>query len=314
MRLRYAQPRKPGDLPNFGDLLNPLIFESFLPGYFDATYADVDLLGIGTTLGMAFPSGGPERQTIVFSSGLGGSSDRGAYGRPPVLTDKFDIICVRGPLTANALGISPQTVVTDGALLLQAMDIPAPMASAPEHPVFIPHMSSTGAGGRWDEVGAEIGIRALDPCTENVIGMINEIRRAPLVLAEAMHAAIVADTFGVPWIPIVTNSTINRFKWEDWCRSLGLVYNPVRLPPLLGRQASFTAVKAKLPTATPAVVTKGAHRAYDFVVEPQSFRLAVSRLRRAARTAPQLSSPYVRHAKLDELQERLESVRRRYPL
>ncbi len=312
MRLRYARPTQEGQVPNFGDLLNPIIFEALLPGYFETSYEEVDFLGIGTTLGMAFPEGGPTNTTIVFSSGLGGDSE-GAYGRTPEVNEFFDFACVRGPLTARALDLPDTTVVTDGALLLNSLDRKETLATA-STPVFVPHMSSIGGDGRWHEVAAEAGLRMVNPCTADALSVVDQIRSAPLVLAEAMHGAIVADTFGVPWVPIVTNSTINRFKWTDWCLSMGLDYDPVRLPPLLGPAASAAAISGKLPTNTPRLVAAVARGAYGALGEPATFRVAIAKLRRAAAGQPKLSDPNLRTSKLDQLYERLADVRKRYPL
>ena len=44
-----------------------------------------------------------------------------------------------------------------------------------------------------------------------------------------MHAAIVADTLRVPWVPLMTSSDINSFKWLDWTQSMRVPYQPVRI-------------------------------------------------------------------------------------
>lgn len=36
-----------------------------------------------------------------------------------------------------------------------------------------------------------------------------------MVLADAMHAAIIADAMRVPWLPLITSPQINTFKWLD---------------------------------------------------------------------------------------------------
>jgi succinoglycan biosynthesis protein ExoV len=50
------------------------------------------------------------------------------------------------------------------------------------------------------------------------------------VVADAMHAAIVADALRVPWVPVVLSPQSNSFKWLDWTLSLNLPYKPVKLP------------------------------------------------------------------------------------
>lgn len=312
MRLRYARSTGSESAPNFGDLLNPLIFDKLLPGYFDEDYPDVDLLGIGTTLGMLIPVSGPQRRTVVFSSGLGGASDR-AYGHPPRLNKNFDFVCVRGPLTAKALELSSEMAVTDGALLLRALvDTPSP--SKDQRPVFVPHMSSVIAGGRWQAAADAANIKFVDPCTEDILSVIDAVAGAPLVLAEAMHAAIVADTFGVPWLPVTTNSTINEFKWNDWCQSLDVDYQPLRIPPLLGEAAAGQALRSKMSARFNSTVHRLASRSYEVAIEPVSFRLAVSRLKKAANSPSYLSAENTRASKLEQLLERVNSLKERYPL
>ena len=56
------------------------------------------------------------------------------------------------------------------------------------------------------------------------------IAAADLVIAESMHAAILADAFRVPWVAVTTSDAINSFKWNDFVQSLGLVYAPRRIP------------------------------------------------------------------------------------
>ena len=50
------------------------------------------------------------------------------------------------------------------------------------------------------------------------------------MITEALHGAIVADALRVPWMPVSSYHTILPFKWEDWCRSVGLAYAPSSVP------------------------------------------------------------------------------------
>ena len=60
----------------------------------------------------------------------------------------------------------------------------------------------------------------MSPSTEKVIPVIDKIRSCRLLITEAMHGAIIADTLRVPWVPLKTNKTINDFKWNDWSKSM----------------------------------------------------------------------------------------------
>lgn len=60
---------------------------------------------------------------------------------------------------------------------------------------------------------------------------IERIGCARLVITEAMHGAIVADTLRVPWVPVLCSPSILPFKWVDWTESLDLDFRPRALPP-----------------------------------------------------------------------------------
>jgi succinoglycan biosynthesis protein ExoV len=207
-------------LTNFGDDLNAWMWSELLPGMWDPS-DDVWLCGIGTILNQEMIP--PGRKWIVAGSGVG-------YGWPPedFGGKSWRILGVRGPLTARVLGIDASYAVTDGAILLSALPEYAPLPQSERHGVvFMPHYQSLPAGN-WQQSSEAAGIEFLDPRVGSK-AIVNRIRSAKLVLADAMHAAIVADTLRVPWIPLVTSPTINTFKWLDWTLSMGLEYRPTKL-------------------------------------------------------------------------------------
>ncbi len=205
---------------NFGDDLNGWLWNRLLPPHWDADDGTV-LVGIGTVIGRFIPKA---RRYLVFSSGAGYQSPPRGFG-----DSRWDIVCVRGPLTAKALALPAAKGVTDGAALLALLPEYAPLPEAERSGVlFMPHHFALETG-KWREVSALAGIEFVDP-RDASRESIQRIRRARLVLADAMHAAIVADTLRVPWIPLVTSPEINTFKWLDWTGSLGLPYEPVFLP------------------------------------------------------------------------------------
>ena len=89
---------------------------------------------------------------------------------------------------------------------------------------FMPHHTSTEYAD-WEPICAKAGITYLDPAAD-MHEVLAKIRGARLVIAEAMHAAIVADAFRVPWVPVQCYGHILGFKWEDWCQSVELDYQP----------------------------------------------------------------------------------------
>jgi len=217
MKLHYYQD----PMGNFGDDLNGLLWPALLGDVFDGR--DPLFLGAGTLLNNRLP---PSPRKVVFGTGAG-------YGPPPVIDGGWTIYCVRGPLTAKALGIAPDYACTDAAVLMRLL----PRISQPSgHKVFVPHHLSAFraevVGLDLASVAAHAGLRYVDPRSpvEQVIG---EISGADVVLASAMHAAIVADAFRVPWVPVRLYAHEDRSKWEDWTASLRLRYEPVVAPSRL---------------------------------------------------------------------------------
>lgn len=214
MKLYYYKDK----IGNFGDDLNVWLWDRLLPGFFDNDDRII-FVGIGTLLNSLMPRT-PYR--VVFSSGVG-------YKDLPSPVDaSWKIYCVRGPLSASKLGISKNLAITDGAALLRTIDFP-------ELPkkykiTFIPHHLSHLSN--WEKFCKITGINYINP-SESVDLVLTQIRESQLVIAEAMHGAIVADTFRVPWIPARLHNHILNFKWQDWCLSLGLQYRPATLPRFL---------------------------------------------------------------------------------
>jgi succinoglycan biosynthesis protein ExoV len=91
--------------------------------------------------------------------------------------------------------------------------------------VLVPHHRADPSGA-WRAAAARAGIEYLSPLTESR-DVITRLRRARLVLADSMHAAILADAMRVPWIPLATSPAINSFKSQDWTLSCP---NPPRPP------------------------------------------------------------------------------------
>ena len=206
-------------LTNFGDDLNRWIWKRFLP---EEMWEDDGILfcGIGTVIGRGLP---PARRYITFSSGTG-------YGRPPKdFATKWTVICVRGPLSARVLNLPASKAICDGACLLSQLREFSPLPESERSGVvFMPHFEMVPETD-WPEICRRAGVEFLDPHLPSE-RVVDRIRRAKLVLADAMHAAIVADSVRVPWVPLVTSKRINSFKWMDWTLSLDLPYRPLTLP------------------------------------------------------------------------------------
>lgn len=209
MKLFYYQGN------NFGDKLNPIIWNSLASELFDDDESTV-LIGIGTLINSNAPR---LPRKIVFGSGVG-------YMEPATIDDTWKFYCVRGPLSAQALRLPEGSAITDPAILLKQLIIEPVIAT--NEICFMPHHVSAQYAD-WREICKKANITYLDPA-DDTHTLIRKIRGAKLVIAEAMHAAVVADAFRVPWVPVKCYDHILGFKWEDWCLSVGVPYEPITIP------------------------------------------------------------------------------------
>lgn len=195
---------------NFGDDLNTWIWDELLPGWREALPGHL-LVGVGTLLNARLPRGQPK---VVIGTGAG-------YGDLPPETVRAEcrFLSVRGPRSAAALGLPAGAGIVDPAALLPEMPRFRGIAKAGP-PVFIPHNRSCHRLD-WEAVCAEAGVEYLSP-RGDAEAVIRRLASAPLVIAEAMHGAIVSDAFGTPWHGLATSEWFLTAKWLDWADSLGL--------------------------------------------------------------------------------------------
>jgi succinoglycan biosynthesis protein ExoV len=205
---------------NFGDELNRWLWHRLLADVRDGSQDDVLFVGIGTILDRNLP---PARVTIVFGTGVG-------YTSPPpgISTDssRWRIYGVRGPLTARALHFDTRFAMTDPAVLLATLSEFQGIDRSGV--IFVPHWKSVRYGN-WQGICKTLGIEFVDPCGDSKI-IVKRIAGAEKVIAESMHAAIIADAFRVPWIPVALSREVSPFKWVDWASSVDVSYLPACLP------------------------------------------------------------------------------------
>lgn len=216
MKLFYYK----SEVGNFGDDLNEWLWSRFIPdGWSDESR--VLFSGIGTIIGNPTP---PADKIIIFSSGVGYSPIPSDFYGP-----RFDVRAVRGPLSAKILGLDTDKVVADGALLLSQLPEFVPLPEEERTGVlFVPHYEAL-RDPVWNYIAAAAGVELLDPRGDSKT-VVSRIRSSKLVIADSMHAAIVADTMRVPWVPVATSCASNTFKWLDWSMALGVAYRPTLLP------------------------------------------------------------------------------------
>lgn len=245
---------------NFGDDLNAWLWDELSPGWRDWS-ADRVLVGVGTLLNTDLERRvGPGRRFLVAGSGVGY-----AAGLPDVSDrDRWDIRSVRGPLSAQGLGLPAEKGLIDPAAMIPALpafrDIPRA-----GRPVFVPHVDSVGRHD-WTSDCDAAGIDYVSPQGDSH-EVIARLAAAPLVLAESMHAAIIADAFRTPWIPVRIGHKFLPSKWEDWAASVEVTLGDI--PPLFGMEErlfglAHAVIRRRRPkgvpseAGTPTKVTPGA--------------------------------------------------------
>jgi succinoglycan biosynthesis protein ExoV len=225
MQLYYC--KYPDGRQNFGDALNPWMWGQLLPGLLDRQDDGVTFVGIGTLINDALPRRTAKaKRRVIFGTGAGFPGSE--YTSMPEIDDSYTIYCLRGPLSAKALQVSEDLAVTDGAILVRRLfdsqNFPKKYGFS-----YMPHYNFAGEG--WASVCQEMGFGYIDPSWP-VEDVLAAIAQTEVLLSEAMHGAILADAFRVPWIAIATHSSIVQFKWQDWCCSVGVEYHPVRMTRL----------------------------------------------------------------------------------
>jgi hypothetical protein len=211
MKLYYYQD----DMANFGDDLNAWLWPKILSDVLDDDASHL-MLGIGSILNHKLPIA--EKYTVV-GSGWG-------YGQAPNIDDNWNVVCVRGKISCEALGIDPNLGIIDPAYLLQDY-IKEPVEK--KYKVsLIPHALSLEIG-LWQDICDQLNIHLIDPRTVDIEHFVNEVRSSEKILTEAMHGAIISDCFGVPWLGYSAYDFINCVKWNDW---LSVLNHEVMLHPV----------------------------------------------------------------------------------
>jgi succinoglycan biosynthesis protein ExoV len=226
---------------NFGDAINPMIFEKLF-GDLMRSEDENEVVGIGSILGHARPTSKTSK-FFVYSSGFAGG-DEGTYGKAPIISDKYEILCVRGKKTAKALGIPESLAIADGALLISRL-IDIPIEEKLHDFAYMPHIGSLDLYDNWPGLVADCGIHFIDPRKEPM-QVLKEMQQSKVLITEAMHGAIIADALQIPWIPVKTNKTINAFKWEDYLETVDLEYKPHDISTLYSNEFLKELFKSKL--------------------------------------------------------------------
>lgn len=221
--VRYWRQDKPDEMQNFGDYLTEMLLDRLfiLPSYPADAYhligsvitehqirEDFDRLNISNADG-----------TVAFwCCGM-----RDDQPLPPWALEHARFFGVRGPHSRQALGLPPETVIGDPGLL-------APLL----HPVWrryrrsealcIVHVLDPKPDREiLQETGADRVVRAEIPGTEAALcAFLEMIARAKFILSGALHGAIIACAYGVPFSYYDSGYVDVPFKWDDFSASVGI--------------------------------------------------------------------------------------------
>ncbi|MFO1089741.1 MAG: hypothetical protein U1E46_09215 [Hyphomicrobiales bacterium] len=200
---------------NVGDDLNPWLWPRVFGDDFFCESDRERFIGIGSVLDERH-NGIPK---IVFGAGARSAANL------PVDRHCLDIRFVRGPRTAGALASMDAQFISDPAILTPLFHPRnRPQRGGSLRIGFVPYYATP------PELSAAIA-DALDleliHSTLEVETFIEKLTACDAVVCEAMHGAIIADAYRVPWracriVNGVAEGRVSLFKWADWMESLGI--------------------------------------------------------------------------------------------
>jgi len=211
MKLVYC-PIKGG---NFGDDLNQWLWPKVFHGYPWPNEESTAFVGIGTILKLPAPT---SSKKIVFGSGIW------LPDQVPTIDETWDVRFLRGPVSQRYVADGSLPFISDAAMAVALVKLP----SVERRPTigFMPHYVTSQVVD-CERLCELARLQYIDPQwpTQKTI---DALRSCDRVITEAMHGAIVADAFRVPWCRIsilchkVAGPMAHSLKWLDWGMSLGV--------------------------------------------------------------------------------------------
>jgi succinoglycan biosynthesis protein ExoV len=212
------------EIPNFGDALNPLLAEKLFGSTLQGPSSD-RLLLIGTIIGRHAPDGTHEH--II---GAGAGYKRGHYS-----VANRTIYALRGPITCDLLGLSRDYAAIDPGILVSRFFTEA----HPTGVAFMPHHKSHDRAGWFLEAACrQLNITYISPLEETT-ATLAKIAGAEQLITEALHGAVTAESYEVPWTPVVFSHNVLSAKWHDFAATIGTRYAPVDISTNLSFDAKI---------------------------------------------------------------------------
>lgn len=199
---------------NVGDDLNAVLWPRLIPDLEQVAAADW-LVGIGTIIDhrlMDLPG-----RKIVVGSGFRPQAKVARF------SDDVHFACVRGPLSAERLGLPASCVACDPGFLIATW----PELQCPRHsPVaLVPHVY-TEARTQIATLAQAEGLEVISPALP-VDQFLRRLAGCQRVFTESLHGAIFADALRIPWARVKISSHfyeggVSDFKWKDAFAPLGV--------------------------------------------------------------------------------------------
>jgi succinoglycan biosynthesis protein ExoV len=206
---------------------------------------------------------------------------------------------------ARALGLPDSLGIGDAAILLRAQHDQFPRR--PRYIGFMPHWESLPRGN-WRRACALAGIRLIDP-TAPVASVLAEILGCKVLIAEAMHGAIVADTLRVPWVPVLPINHAHRDKWFDWADALRLDLKQHRLWPSSPAEVGLATKHHPVLSGVGAGLSKWP---LSRLSQPLIMYAAAERLAALAKEEPCLSDAPLLESAFEQMLEKLGQLQALY--
>ena len=209
--------------PNFGDVLNPWLYEKITGGAPVRVKAGCNkdhVLAIGTVLNKANSS------SIVW--GAGGHAKKAPK----------EILALRGPLSAASLArlnVPSPSIYGDPGLLVARYYVPR-VVQATDF-TLVPHLHDYKLVNSWYKTDREV--RVLDLRSE-VETILDQISSSSLVISSSLHGVVVSHSYGIPvaWAifqnDLADQSPIGTDKFVDYF--LGIGVSPPYYPVFFGNQ------------------------------------------------------------------------------
>lgn len=226
MKLIYYK----ADIGNFGDDLNKWLWPKiFGENFFNDSKEDC-FIGIGSILNensnLMLEVQNYENKHI-FGSGVRSINTNLKFD------SSYNAVFYRGPFSALKMEGKADNYISDSAYGIVFTDFYKKLLSEniKKHEIsFIPYFRSENRTD-WKKMCLLNGWNYISPTKNDIEFTLKEIAQSNYIITEAMHGAILADAFRVPWKRIRFHAHINEteavseFKWNDWLSSIGINFS-----------------------------------------------------------------------------------------